>query len=87
MHLAFTKKTEESLRRLKKGKRSAFPLFGSSTSSSLDIDGKEEERVRAQMMLDVTALGDGARDLGVDISQSSHFKELKTMASAVGKFC
>lgn len=84
-HLAFTKKTEESLRRLKKGKRSAFPLFGSPASNSGDIDGREEERVRTQMMLDVAALGNSARELGVAVDQNLHFKELEAMASAVGK--
>ncbi|GJJ06409.1 hypothetical protein Clacol_000600 [Clathrus columnatus] len=81
-----TRKTEESLRRLKRGKISAFPLFGSSKTSSQDVDGKEEERVRAQMILDVTALGNDARELGVDINQDNCFQELKAMASVVGKF-
>ncbi|EJU04373.1 COG complex component [Dacryopinax primogenitus] len=70
------KKTEDSLRRFKQGKKSAFSLFGSSTASAKEEEGKDEERVKKQMFLDVTALGKDAETLGVDARTSESFKGL-----------
>ncbi|KZT10815.1 COG complex component [Laetiporus sulphureus 93-53] len=79
-YLSAMKKTEESLRKLKKGKKSAFSLFG---SSAKEDDGRaDEEKIRAQMMLDVEAFGKDAESLGVATSQSGSFKSLRDMASA-----
>ena len=71
-------KTEESLRRLKKGKRSAFSLFGGPAKE----DDGQEEKIRAQMMLDVAAFGKDAESLGVAVQQSQTFKVLEEMAGA-----
>ncbi|KZT58895.1 COG complex component [Calocera cornea HHB12733] len=70
------KKTEDSLRRFKQGKKSGFSLFGSSTASAKEEEGKDEERVKKQMLLDVTALGKDAGALGVDTGASENFKGL-----------
>ena len=76
------KKTEESLRRLKKGKKSAFSLFGAS-SAARDDDGRaDEEKIRRQMMLDVDAFGKDARTLGVDIDKSNTYHALQELANA-----
>lgn len=76
------KKTEESLRRLKKGKLSAFSLFGGgSPTAGKDQESKDEERVRVQMVLDVAALGKDARFLGVDVDNLASFQELEAMAA------
>jgi conserved oligomeric Golgi complex subunit 2 len=72
--LTVLKKTEESFRRLKKGKKSTFSLFGGGPSR--DDDNRDEERIRTQMVLDVQALGKDASSLGVDVDKSVSFKAL-----------
>ena len=72
------KKTEVSLRRLKKGRTSTFSLFGGGSSND---DGKaDEEKIRAQMILDVTAFGKDAALLGVSIEGSATYHTLKDLA-------
>jgi conserved oligomeric Golgi complex subunit 2 len=79
-YLEAMKKTEDSLRRYKKGKISAFSLFGGSGSKDSE-EGKDEERVRAQMILDVQALGKDAQTLGVDVDASEAFATLRALAT------
>ncbi|KAJ6586972.1 COG complex component [Mycena vulgaris] len=79
-HLTGMKKTEDSLRRLKKGKKSTFSLFGGSTKED---DGQDEERIRTQMILDVEAFGKDGQLLGVSLDESDSFKSLKEMVHAV----
>jgi len=74
--LADMKKTEDSLRRFKQGKKTGFSLFGSSTASAKEEEGKDEDRVKKQMLLDVTALGKDAAALGVDTGASESFRGL-----------
>ena len=69
------KKTEESLRRLKKGRQSAFSLFGSSGPAN----DEDEERIRTQMILDVEAFGRDAASLGVNLQANEMFKSLNEM--------
>ncbi len=69
------RKTEESLRRLKKGKKSGFSLFGGGTTSH-DVDSHDEERVRTQLILDVNALGKDAESLGVHVQNNDLYKTL-----------
>lgn len=78
MHVTALRKNEESLRRLRMGKRSGFSFFGS-TSSNTDEEGRDEERIRTQLILDVEAFGKDAESLGVDIKQSVAFKALNYM--------
>jgi hypothetical protein len=80
--LTAMKKTEESLRRLKKGKRSAFSLFGSASASKDDDSRADEEKIRIQMILDVDAFGKDAESLGVSVNESSTFRALKELANA-----
>lgn len=75
------RKAEESLRRLRVGQRKGFSLFGGS-SSNRDDDSRDEERVRAQLILDVEALGKDAEALGVDVSGNASFKALNYMVHA-----
>lgn len=76
------RKTEESLRRLKKGKKSTYSLFGNSTK---DDDGRDEERIQTQMILDVEAFGKDAESLGVNLANSEAFKSLNDMVhSSIG---
>ncbi|KAJ7783230.1 COG complex component [Mycena metata] len=79
-HLTGMKKTEDSLRRLKKGKKPTFSLFG---GGAKDDDGKDEERIRMQMILDVEAFGKDGQLLGVSLDQSESFKSLTEMVHAI----
>jgi len=80
-YLTAMKKTEESLRRLKKGQKSTFSLFGGSNPTK-DNDHRDEERTRTQMILDVNAFSRDAESLGVDVLTSDVFKSLHTMVHA-----
>ncbi|GAA6061648.1 hypothetical protein JCM10212_002525 [Sporobolomyces blumeae] len=74
--LSTQKKTEDSLRWLKKG-RQGLSFFGRATSSSTDDGSTDDDRVKLQMQLDVEALGDDAREVGVDIESSEAFGALR----------
>lgn len=69
------KKTEESLRKLKKGKKATFSLFGNSQTD----DSRDEERIQAQMILDVEAFGKEAQSLGIELEQNEHYAILKNI--------
>ncbi|KIK27689.1 hypothetical protein PISMIDRAFT_8089 [Pisolithus microcarpus 441] len=71
------RKTEESLRRLKKGKKTTFGIFQSS-SSTKDED-RDEERIAVQMMLDVDALGQDAQTLGRGLQDIESYVQLVQM--------
>ena len=77
-YLSNMKKTEESLRRLKKGRKTTFSLFGGGGNAK-DDDGKDEERIRTQMILDVNAFGKDAQALGVQLEKSETFGSLRDM--------
>jgi hypothetical protein len=62
-------KFEDNLRRNQKGKKSTFSLFGSSNNASNTTIEQEEERFKQQMIVNVRSLGQGARDLGVQVEQ------------------
>ncbi|KAK2463244.1 hypothetical protein APHAL10511_004899 [Amanita phalloides] len=78
LHLTTMKKTEESLKRLKKGKKSTFSVFGSAASGK-DDEGRDEERIRAQMIIDVEAFGQDAILLGVQPNYHDSYKSLKEL--------
>ncbi|KAG6857675.1 hypothetical protein H0H87_004091 [Tephrocybe sp. NHM501043] len=81
-YLTAMKKTEESLRRLKKGKKPTFSLFGSANAGKED-DARDEERIRIQMILDVDAFGSDAESLGVIPQSSEAYNALKDMVQAL----
>lgn len=54
------------MRRVRKGKKSTFSLFGSSNDQSLTAE-EEDERFKKQMLVDVEALGKDAEALGVTV--------------------
>ncbi|KZS98509.1 COG complex component [Sistotremastrum niveocremeum HHB9708] len=86
-HLVAVKKAEESLRRLKMGKKSTFSLFGvvgggSTPSSAASEEGRDEERIRTQLILDVDAFGKDAQSLGVEVEKIEAYMALKTIAAA-----
>ena len=76
------KKTEESLRRLKKGKQSTYSLFGGSSAPRVDDGRADEEKIRVQMILDVAAFKREAESLGVDVDSSEAYRILKELADA-----
>lgn len=75
------KKTEESLRRLKKGQKATFSLFGGSNTAK-DTDHRDEERTRTQMILDVNAFSKDAESLEVDVLASEAFQILHALVHA-----
>lgn len=74
------KKTEEGLKRLKKGKKSTFSLFGN--APNLNNEAKDEERIRTQMILDVEAFGKDGESLQVEVDTNKHFIALKEIVYA-----
>ncbi|KIJ67824.1 hypothetical protein HYDPIDRAFT_37422 [Hydnomerulius pinastri MD-312] len=76
-YLTAMRKTEESLRRLKKGKKSTLGIF-SSAGASKD-DDRDEERIRTQMILDVGELGRDGKSLDVDVSSVESYSQLTQM--------
>jgi conserved oligomeric Golgi complex subunit 2 len=79
LYVTTMRKKEESLRKLKKGKKPAFSLFGGTPKED---EGRDEERIRQQMVLDVEAFGRDAETLGVDVQGSANFKSLHEIAIA-----
>lgn len=77
------RKNEESLRRLKKGKKSTFSLFGGASVSAVSSDENvDEDRVRTQVILDVQALGADAVSLGIDVDKVDEFHNLQNLAAS-----
>ena len=59
-------------------------LFGSSSrNQQLDEEGHEEARIRAQMVLDVDALGRDANSLDalINVEASVEYRELRELAA------
>jgi len=75
------RKTEESLKRLKRTKKSPFSLFANSGNAS--DEGKDEERIRTQMVLDVEAFGKDGETLQIETSRNQNFINLKEMVYTV----
>lgn len=74
------RKTEESLRRLKKGKKSTLSIFGSAGASK--DDDRDEERIRTQMIIDVETFGRDGKSLGVDITSVESYLQLSQMVQS-----
>ncbi|EUC64334.1 COG (oligomeric) complex component, COG2 protein, partial [Rhizoctonia solani AG-3 Rhs1AP] len=74
------KQTEQSIRRV--NRMPTFSLFGARNTGG---EERDDERIRAQMMLDVDSLGNEARALGFGmvevVDNSEGYKELKRVAS------
>lgn len=83
--LSTQKKTEDSLRWLKKG-RQGLSFFGRAASSAPADDGpSDDERVKAQMQMDVEALASDAVALGVEVDASEAFQALRRATVGEGK--
>jgi hypothetical protein len=74
------KKTEESLRRLKKGQTSTFSLFRNANSNAKDEETRDQARIRTQMIIDVNAFAKEAESVGVDVLGSHAFGLLNEVA-------
>ncbi|GAA5926369.1 hypothetical protein JCM1841_006995 [Sporobolomyces salmonicolor] len=74
--LSTQKKTEDSLRWLKKG-RQGLSFFGRAASSTADDGSTDDDRVKMQMQLDVETLSKDAQALGVDVDRSEAFRGLR----------
>lgn len=61
-------------------------LFGANNANGAaggDKEGRDEIRIRAQMVLDVETLGKNARSLGamIDVDGSEEYAELRALAA------
>jgi hypothetical protein len=76
--IATMRKSEDSLRRLKKG-RQGFSLFGNRSvqEGQSQTSGEEEDRVKAQFLLDVDALARDAASLGVQVEAVPALESLR----------
>ncbi|GAA5933962.1 COG2 family protein [Sporobolomyces koalae] len=75
--LSTQKKTEDSLRWLKKG-RQGLSFFGRAASATAAEDApSDDDRVKMQMQLDVETLGADAKELGVAVDDSEAFAALR----------
>ncbi|KAF8135698.1 oligomeric golgi complex component, COG2-domain-containing protein [Boletus edulis] len=79
-YLTAMRKTEESLRRLKKGKKSTLGFFNGPGASK--DDDRDEERIRSQMIIDVEAFGQDGKSLGVDITSVESYLQLSQMVQS-----
>jgi len=75
------KNQEESLKRLKRGKKNTFSLFGS--TNSREDEGRDEQRIRSQLILDIEAFGKDGQSIGVDLSSCDSFRSLNNLVTAV----
>lgn len=76
------KKNEEALRRLKKNARTGFSsLFGAAGQGAQDEQAKDDERVRAQMVMDVDRLGHEAQVFDVTLSDVPAYQALRELAA------
>jgi len=84
MQLELTKGTEKSLRRLvRQPKRQAgFSSILSRGGSQEENPSAADERIEAQIVLDVETLGRQAAALGVDVEKSEAYQRLKQSAAA-----
>ena len=67
------RKSEDSLRRLTKAKRTGFSLFG---TAGKEGEGRDEENIKMQMILDVEAFGKDAQTLGVELNKHDAYRML-----------
>ncbi|KAL0574960.1 hypothetical protein V5O48_007005 [Marasmius crinis-equi] len=77
-YIAAIKKAEESLKRFKVGRKKTFSLFGSKDDENQE--GRDEERIRVQIILDIEAFEKDGRSLGVELDDSQSFKALNELA-------
>ncbi|KAI9449788.1 hypothetical protein BJY52DRAFT_1306033, partial [Lactarius psammicola] len=70
---------KSSLRKLKKGKKMPFSLFGGGPKEDA---GHDEEWIRQQMVDDIEGFGKDAEALGVGVQGSMGFKSLPEVAIA-----
>ncbi|BGP46800.1 hypothetical protein JCM10450v2_002648 [Rhodotorula kratochvilovae] len=84
--LSTQKKTEDSLRWLKKG-RQGLSFFGRAASAATGADDgpSDDDRVKAQMQMDVEALAEDAKRLGVEVDESEAFGALRRATVGEGK--
>ena len=74
------RQTQESLRRLKKG-RQGFSLW-SNRSTNEDVAANEEANVRAQMQIDVQVFFSESNALSANVEDGKGFNALRTSIAA-----
>jgi len=71
------KKTQASLSWLKKGRQGGLSFFGRGAAAAADDGPTDDDRVRAQIQLDVETLAKDAERLGVDVTGMPAFEALR----------
>lgn len=71
------KKTQASLSWLKKGRQGGLSFFGRGASAAADDGPTDDDRVRAQIQLDVDTLAADAERLGVRVEGMRAFELLR----------
>ena len=82
--LAKMKEADNSIRRIR-GNRQGFSLLGGGSKVSAETAQADEDKVKVQMQIDVKALCQDAKELGIDIEQSKELLELRTVANGTAK--
>ncbi|KAK1230452.1 hypothetical protein PQX77_006462 [Marasmius sp. AFHP31] len=77
-YITAIKKAEESLKRFKIGKKKTFSLFGSKDDENQE--GRDEERIRVQIILDIEAFERDGLALGIKVDDSQSYKALSELA-------
>jgi len=70
---------------LKKNARTGFSLFGAAGQGAHDDQVKDDERVRAQVVMDVDRLGHEAQVFGVTLSDVPAYQALRELAAQSGE--
>ena len=66
---------------MKKNARTGFSLFGAAGQGAQDDQAKDDERVRAQMVMDVERLGHEAQVFDVALSGVPAYQVLRGLAA------
>lgn len=73
------KKTEESLKKFKATRKQPNILGGSASTSNLNSEISDEDKIRTQFSLDATCFGEEVASLGIDIATNVEFQAFKLM--------
>jgi hypothetical protein len=66
---------------LKKNARTGFSLFGAAGQGAQDDQARDDERVRAQVIMDVERLGHEAQVFGIALSEIPAYQALRELAA------
>lgn len=85
--LISVRKSDESLRKIRKSRKTPFSLFGGSSAGSkaASEEAKDEDNIKLQILLDVEGLRKDAESMGVKVKESKAWVELKGVVLGDGE--